>query len=120
MALGMSVVAESPIPGGRPFREVVPYEVGLNTPDRIPVVPGWLVPDRVPYTDVRIPGGEGVHVDTPDQIRVGLPINNVSIFEKRWQWIRDDMYPAWVRLVGSGAAGDLVATPIGDRGRRRR
>ncbi|HEV2069931.1 MAG TPA: hypothetical protein VGR26_09070 [Acidimicrobiales bacterium] len=114
LTLGMSVVAESPVDGGRPFREVVPYQVELNTPDRIPVVPDWLVPDRIPRTDVRVPGGKGVSIDTADQVRIGLPINNVSIFEKRWQWIGGDMYPAWVRLAESGTAGDLVATPIED------
>ncbi|HEV2070776.1 MAG TPA: hypothetical protein VGR26_13365 [Acidimicrobiales bacterium] len=125
LTLGMSVVAESPIPGGRPFREVVPYEVKptVNTPDRIPVVPDRLVPDRVPFTDVPVPGGGGVSIDTPDEVSVklgDLPLNNVSIFEKRWQWIERDMYPAWVRLVSSGAAGDLVATPIGDLAAERR
>ncbi len=67
--LGMSVVAESPIDGGRPFREVVPYDVKptVNTP-RIPLVPDRLVPDRVPFTDVPVPGGGGVSIDTPDQV----------------------------------------------------
>ncbi|HEV2070774.1 MAG TPA: hypothetical protein VGR26_13355 [Acidimicrobiales bacterium] len=61
---GMSVLAESPIDGGRPFREVVPYEVELNTPGRIPVVPDQLVPDRIPFTDVRIPAAR-VSMSTP-------------------------------------------------------
>ena len=95
-------------------------EIELNTPDRIPVVPDWLVPDRIPRTDVRVPGGKGVSIDTPDQIRIGLPISNVSVFDKRWQWIESDMYPAWVDLAESGAAGDLVATPIEDLAAERR
>ncbi|HEV2070773.1 MAG TPA: hypothetical protein VGR26_13350 [Acidimicrobiales bacterium] len=35
----------------------------------------------------------------------------MSIFEKRWQWIDGDMYPAWVRLAESGTAGDAEWRP---------
>ncbi|MBW3651606.1 MAG: hypothetical protein KY458_13660, partial [Actinobacteria bacterium] len=124
LTLGMSVVAESPIDGGHPFREVVPYEVKptVNTPDRLSV-PDRLVPDRIPFTDVRVPGGGGFSINTPDSVSVKLgevPINNVSVFDKRWQWIREDMYPAWLRLVDSGDAGNVVATPLQDLAAERR
>ena len=120
LTMGMSYLADSPIRDrGRPFREVVPYEVkvNINTPDRFPLWPDGILPDRIPYTDVRVPGSDGVYAPFPDEVTLDfgdLPINNVSIFDKRWQWIEDDMYPAWLELDGSGDAGAVVATPIED------
>lgn len=121
MTMGMSVVAHSPVPGGRPFREVVPYEVVLDTPDRVPVVPDWLVPDRVPFTDVDVPGGSGWHIDAPDEVHVAnLPIQNVSIFRNRWRWIDKDMFPAWIEQVDNESAATLVAEPIPEQAARQR
>ena len=117
LTVGMSHIADSPIPGGRPFREVVPYEVNVrvDTPDRLPLVPDWAVPDRIPGTGVRVPGGGGIHLDTPDHVEgtlIELPLNNVSVFDRRWEWIERDMYPAYLDLVDRGGAGPLIATPI--------
>jgi hypothetical protein len=100
--LATSAVAESPVPGGQPFREVVPYEVTarLDTPDRIPVVP-----------DALDPWGNGVHVDTPDEVEahlVDIPINDVSIFDNRWQWVEGDMLPAYERFVAAGGWADYA------------
>jgi hypothetical protein len=121
MTMGMSLVAHSPVPGGRPFRDVVPYRVNLDIPDRVPVVPSWLLPERVPIVGIEVPGGRGVYVDTPGEIGIiDLPINNVSIFEHRWQWIDEEMLPAWLDHVDAGTAADLVAEPIPDQGARQR
>lgn len=121
MTMGMSVVAHSPVPGGRPFREVVPYELTVDTPDRWPLVPDWAVPDRVPFTDVGVPGGRGLYVDTPDHVEVAsLPVNNVSIFANRWAWIEGDMLPAWVDHIEDGTAAALVAQPLADQAARQR
>ena len=111
LTMGMSVLASSPVPGGRPFREVVPLEVGawVDTPDRV-----TIYPDRVGPLD--LPFG-GLSIDTPDRIggSVDLPLNNVSIFAHRWQWIEQDMLPAWIDHVHDGTAGPLVAVPIADQ-----
>jgi hypothetical protein len=120
LTMGMSVIAHSPIPGGRPFRDVVPLRVGIDTPDRIPLVPDWAIPDRVPLVGVPVPGGGGIHLDTPDRIGVDLPLNNVSIFEHRWRWIDEDMLPAWIGHVEGGTAGGLVFEPIADQAARQR
>lgn len=121
MTMGMSAVAHSPVPGGRPFREVVPYEVVVDTPDRFPLVPDWVVPDRIPWTEVDVPGGGGVHIDAPDEIHLlDLPLHNVSIFENRWRWIAQDMLPAWLDHVDDGTAAALVAEPLPDQAARQR
>jgi hypothetical protein len=39
--LATSAVAASPVPGGRPFREVVPYEVALDMPGSAPARTAW-------------------------------------------------------------------------------
>jgi hypothetical protein len=106
LTMGMSVIAESPIPGGRPFREVVPYRVSVTVG----------LPDRIP-----LPGG-GIGLPGPDRIEVGadLPLHNVSIFENRWRWIDEDMLPAYVRLLDDGEAAALIATPIEDLADERR
>lgn len=121
MTVGMSVVADSPVPGGRPFREVVPYEVAVDTPDRVPVLPDRVVPDRVPFTDVDVPLGGGVHVDTPDEVGIlTLPLHNVSIHRHRWAWIERDMLPAWMRHVEAGTARGLVSEPLSAQAARQR
>ena len=121
MTMGMSGVAHSPVPGGRPFRDVVPYEVAVDTPDRWPLVPDWAVPDRVPFTDLDVPGGGGLYLDTPDRVELAeLPVNNVSIFENRWAWIDGDMLPAWVDHLEDGTAAALVAEPLADQAARQR
>ena len=107
MTMGMSGVAHSPVPGGRPFREVVPYELAVDTPDRWPLVPDWAVPDRIPFTDLDVPGGRGLYVDTPDRVVLAeLPVNNVSIFANRWAWIQ------------RGHAAHVGGPPRGRHGRR--
>lgn len=106
--MGMSVLASSPVPGGRPFREVVPVEVGLyvDTPDRVTIYPDRVGPFDLPFG--------AVSIDTPDRVgaSVDLPLHNVSIFEHRWEWIETDMLPAWIDHVHAGTAGPLVAVPI--------
>ena len=105
VTMGMSVLAESPVPGGQPFRDVVNVDVGgyIDTPDEVDV-PIYVGPFKV---------GE-VTVNTPDRIgvEVELPVQNVSIFDKRWEWISSDMLPAWMDHVEGGTAGGLVAMPI--------
>lgn len=76
----LSVTAESPIPGGRPFRDVVRRESGP----------------------------------------LSLPVENVTIFEHRWEWIEEDLYPAWLGLIRAGQASGLVATPVDELARQRR
>jgi hypothetical protein len=121
LTMGMSVLAHSPVPGGQPFRDVVPYRVEIDVPDRIPVVPDRLVPDRIPFTDVRVPGGGGVYVVTPERVVLAeLPLHNVSIFQHRWTWISEDMLPAWLGHVDAGTAGPLVSEPLADQAARQR
>lgn len=119
MTMGMSIIASSPVPGGRPFRDVVPYEIGVsvNTPDRIP-----LVPEKIPFTDRRIPWIGGTSINTPDSIGVSvdLPLNNVSIFDNRWRWIETDMLPAWIDRIEDGTAPELTSVPIPVQGAEQR
>ena len=119
--LATSAVAASPVPGGRAFREVVPYEVAVDTPDRLAVVPDRLVPDRVPGTGWRVPGGDGVAVDLPDEAHLAdLPVNDVSLFRNRWAWITDDMLPAYRRFLARHGWDDYAHTPLVDIARDRR
>jgi hypothetical protein len=72
----MGLTAESPIPGGRPFRDVVTNRVG--TPEQICTPWGWC--QDVPSVGVELP-------------------ENVADFESRWEWISEDMLPAYRRLL---------------------
>jgi uncharacterized protein YukE len=124
LTMGMSIIAESPVSGGRPFREVVPYTVGasISLPERIPIVPDQLIPDRVPFTDLPVPGGGGISIPGPGTVGVSvdLPLHNVSIFENRWEWIETDMVPAYLDLVDTGVAPGIIATPIEELAEDRR
>lgn len=124
LTMGMSVIAESPVPGGQPFRDVVPYEVrievttpevSVRTPESVGT-PRSVFGREIPSFSVDVPN---VGVDIPSH-DVGatvaeLPINNVSIFEHRWQWISEDMVPAWQHLLETGEAADLVSVPISEQ-----
>jgi hypothetical protein len=121
VTLATSVVAESPVPGGRPFRDVVPYEVVVDLPDRVTVVPDRAVPDRVPLLGWQVPGGDGVHVDTPDEAHLAdVPVNDVSLFRNRWAWVTDDMLPAYRRFVAAGGWRDYAQADLAALARDRR
>ena len=118
ITIGLSAIAaDSPVPGGRPFHEVVPYEVGgyVNTPDRISF--DRVIPDRVPFIGWRVPGGQG-SIDLPDRIggTVDLPLHDVSIFDNRWKWIEEDMLPAYLAHVDAGTIDEIVAVSIEEQG----
>ena len=115
VTIGLSAIAaDSPVPGGRPFHEVVPFDVGgyVNTPDRISF--DRVLPDRIPFTGVEIPQS----VNTPDRVggSVNLRLHDVSIFEHRWAWITEDMVPASLSHVDAGTLDDIASESIADQG----
>lgn len=127
VTMGMSLVAESPVPGGDPFREVVPSTVGVTVdlPDRVPVIPPIppvAVPDWFPGPGFGFPGNDGVYIDTPDDatVEVDLPVNNVSIFDNRWTWITEDMLPAYDAFLAGDGFADLEGTSLAELARGRR
>ncbi len=99
----MTWVAPAPIPGGRPYRDVVTHDifVGVDTPDEIPI----------PFT----PWG----IDTPDEVgvHIEIPRGTLAKFNDRWEWIETDMLPAWEALVHDDPerARQLVGTPVAER-----
>jgi len=107
-------IAESPVPGGRPYREVVNH---VNFPD------GWDLPKlptapkvRIPGTDYKVGGWEGP--DLPDVGDPGaIPRGNVAKFDDRWEWIKNDMLPAFNRLADDDPdqLRTIIETPVADR-----
>lgn len=98
----LTLISDNPIPGGRPYRDVVTRTIGfeIDTP-RVPLV-GWDPPDP------------GVHVT--------LPRGNIADFDDRWEWIERDMLPSYRRLLADpDQMRRLVETPVSERaGRLRR
>lgn len=72
----IGLTAESPIPGGRPFREVATSRVG--TPEQICTPWGWC--QDIPSVGVDIP-------------------KNIADLDSRWEWISEDMLPRYQRLL---------------------
>jgi len=107
-------IAESPVPGGRPYREVVNH---VNFPD------GWDLPKlptapkvRIPGTDYKVGGWEGS--DLPDVGDSGaIPRGNIAKFRDRWEWIEGDMLPAFDELADDDPERlrSIIETPVGDR-----
>ncbi|MDT0442956.1 DUF2515 family protein [Streptomyces johnsoniae] len=84
----LGVTSESPVPGGRPFREVV-NDVQVDLPDQI----------RMPVP--ALPGAGPVEVDIPDALTFDspLPTGNIANFDSRWQWISQNMLPSYQALL---------------------
>lgn len=94
----MSLIAQSPVPGGRPYREVVTREVSIPVPipDEPDVWPPWEL----------IPLSMG-------KISVTVPRGNVANFDDRWEWIVTDLLPAYeVLLDDPDRLHELIETPI--------
>ncbi|RAY12624.1 hypothetical protein DPM19_23800 [Actinomadura craniellae] len=82
MTYMMGQTTESPIPGGKPFREVV-NEVGtINLPDEICLTP-WGPCQSLGDITVRAPFATG----------------NIATFDSRWKWITEDMLPRYQYLL---------------------
>lgn len=78
----IGLVSQSPIPGGKPFRDVVNQaQVPIpNVTLCVPFGPCWSSPDHI---DIRLP----------------VPTGNIATFDSRWKWITEDMLPAYQRLL---------------------
>ncbi|MGP3966821.1 DUF2515 family protein [Streptomyces sp. 6N223] len=102
----LGATSESPVSGGRPFREVV-NDVHVDLPDQV----------RVPVP--ALPGSGGIDIDTPDEIRFDspLPTGNIADFDSRWQWIQDDMLPAYQGQLANDMEGlrEDVSRPLSER-----
>jgi hypothetical protein len=72
----IGLTAESPIPGGKPFREVSTTRVG--TPEQVCTPWGWC--QDIPSVGVQIP-------------------ENIADLDSRWDWITGDMLPRYQRLL---------------------
>jgi hypothetical protein len=98
----MTEAAESPIPGGRPYRDVVQHVDGPNLPN-LPDLPGFL--PNLP--------------DLPDLPAIAR--GNVAKFNDRWEWIDKDMLPAYQRIGRDPEQlQDLIDTPIAERAEKLR
>ena len=89
----MTAIAEMPVPGSRPYRDVSPLTVHV---DPTPPVFGWDPPPS------------GANVPTP------LPRGNIAVYDDRWQWIESDLLPAYQNL-DPAAVRAIVSTPVSDR-----
>lgn len=100
LTTAMSVVGESPVDGGKPFREVEMTRIIWHHPE---VDAGPL---HIPLPPVPTP-----HLDA-----------NVSVFDDRWHWIEHDMLPAYQHGLEQDPAGmrQAIDTPIEVYGRERR
>lgn len=123
LTVAMSYVAPSPVPGGTSFSDSVPYQVGVSR--QVPSV-RLEVPERLPVpgpVSVPLPGG-GAGFDTPqvdfDVTFAELPLHDVSIDERRWEWVTRDILPDYDRLLDSGDPDQVIGRPIRDRGAEHR
>jgi hypothetical protein len=93
----LTATAESPIPGGKPYRDVVQHFDLPKLPD-LPDLPGFL-PD--------LPAGP----DLP-----GVPRGNVAKFNDRWEWIDKDMLPTYRELLEDpDRLRKIIETPVAER-----
>ncbi|MGP3971889.1 DUF2515 family protein [Streptomyces sp. 6N223] len=107
----LGAISESPVPGGKPFRDVV-NDVEVDLPDEI----------RIPVGLMPVPGLPGlgeIEIDTPDGIEFDspLPTGNIADFDTRWQWISQDMLPRYQYLLEHDMEGlrDEVSRPLDER-----
>jgi hypothetical protein len=127
LTVAMSLAAPSPVPGGTSFRDSVPYEVNVSwqspevhirIPERVDLDP----PGPIPNIGFGLPGG-GTELRGRieiDETLAELPINNVSIDEKRWQWVTRDIIPDYQGLLDSGRADEVIGVPIPEQGAAQR
>ena len=82
MSVALSVLAESPVPGGKPFRDVVKYDV---------------------YLDIPFVGGKY-------DVKVATVPGDITKFDDRWNWIKNDMLPRYQNLLATDPKGtkDLI------------
>jgi hypothetical protein len=92
-----TVMADDPIPGGRPYRDVYPLHVGFDIPT-----------PQAPFTDW--PPRPHVDITTP------LPDGNISNYDDRWRWIQEDMLPRYRDLLAQpGATQAIVSQDVAAR-----
>ncbi len=93
--LVLTWTAQSPIPGGRPYGDVV-----HTTYD----IPKWAC--------ALLGGPAGLFI-CPS---ITVPDGNIASYDDRWQWISNDMLPAYQRLVADDPARlhDLLETPVSE------
>lgn len=105
LTVGMSVMAESPVPNGGPMRDYMSY-----------------IPVPVPEVTIEHPLGIPVPVPGVDTVHVPIPDRNVSVFADRWEWIDGNMLPTYLRDLRTDPAGmrRAIDTPIEQYGRERR
>jgi hypothetical protein len=127
LTVAMSLAAPSPVPGGTSFRDSVPYEVNVSwqspevhirIPERVDLDP----PGPIPNIGFGLPrGGTELRGRIEiDETLAELPINNVSIDEKRWQWVTRDIIPDYQGLLDSGRADEVIGVPIPEQGAAQR
>ena len=98
--------AESPVPGGRAYRDVVTHRI------EIPMI--------APEAPALWPPTQWIPVEYAP-IEVHVPRGNLADFDDRWEWITVDMIPAMLRFLRDPvAATELIETPVPDRAARQR
>ncbi|MGI8330710.1 DUF2515 family protein [Actinomadura scrupuli] len=101
----LGLTGESPVPGGRPFRDVID-EVHINLPDQI----------CVPIT--------GPCINTPDEavLQSPVPTGNIATFDTRWKWITEDMLPRYQWLLDNDPEQlrRAIAQPLPERAQQYR
>ncbi|MFF5260377.1 DUF2515 family protein [Actinomadura viridis] len=80
----MGQTSESPIPGGRPFRDVVNELATVDLPDQICLTP-WGPCQSIPVDDITL--------------RAPIATGNIATFDSRWKWISEDMLPRYQELL---------------------
>jgi hypothetical protein len=106
-----SVMAENPLPGGEAYRNYDPItlEADIGPPDVELFDP--LGP-LSPWEGITIWDSPDVHVEE----ELPLPAGNLSNFDDRWNWIENDMLPAYRELLAQpGAAEAMVSAPVDER-----
>ena len=103
-----SVMAENAIPGGEAYRDYNPITIDIEAE-----TPNVGVYPLGPF-------GPGVEVwDTPDihiHEELPLPAGNLANFDDRWDWIENDMLPAYREFLAQpGGAETMVRMPVDER-----
>lgn len=97
LALLLTWLADSPIPGSHPYREV------FSRTRHVPIAAGRLFPF------------------VPNSIPIQEPVGDVTAFEDRWAWILDDIVPAYSAVLDDPVAVEAwLEEPVVVRARAER
>jgi hypothetical protein len=98
----LTLMTESPVPGGKPYRDVMVSEMRLGP---------------IPLPDPDVPLHRQLLPGPPAHVR-----GSIADTDDRWEWITADMWPAYERFVRAqpDQLDELMRTPVAELAEPRR